>query len=154
MSQLARITSNPRQCGGRPCVRGMRIRVADVLDLLEAGLSPAQIVDELPDLEPDDIRACIAFARARVDHPVLAAAARDLAHLWQHLGGPAQGNPAKEPPRRDGTHRPRRAAGGNTLNGLPTFPQEHPPARATLLHPSPFPASAIHPLLTGAAPSW
>ena len=47
-----RITVNPEQCGGRPCVRGMRIRVVDVLDLLAAGLSPQQVLEELPDLEP------------------------------------------------------------------------------------------------------
>ncbi len=52
----------------------MRIRVIDVLDLLEAGLTPAQIVDELPDLELDDVRAAIAYARRRLDHPVLDAA--------------------------------------------------------------------------------
>ncbi|HUY35526.1 MAG TPA: DUF433 domain-containing protein [Pirellulales bacterium] len=51
MANLAdRITVDPKQCGGRPCVRGMRIRVSDVLDLLANGLSPEQIVDELPDL--------------------------------------------------------------------------------------------------------
>lgn len=53
-----RITLDPLPCGGRPCVRGMRIRVSDVLDLLAAGLTPAQIVDELPDLEPADVHAC------------------------------------------------------------------------------------------------
>ena len=68
-----RITSNPKQCGGRACVRGMRIRVTDVLELLEAGLTPAQVLEEMPDLEADDIRACIAFARRRVEHPVLVA---------------------------------------------------------------------------------
>jgi uncharacterized protein (DUF433 family) len=52
----------------------MRIRVVDVLDLLEAGLSAAQVVEELPDLELDDVRAAIAYARKKVDHPVLAAA--------------------------------------------------------------------------------
>lgn len=72
MNLLERITFNARQCGGRPCVRGMRIRVTDVLDLLEAGLTPLEVLQELPDLEADDIRACIAFARRRVDHPVLA----------------------------------------------------------------------------------
>ena len=56
-----RITINPAQCGGRPCIRGMRIRVSDVLDLLAAGLTSAEILAELPDLE----------AR-RIDHPVLA----------------------------------------------------------------------------------
>jgi uncharacterized protein (DUF433 family) len=70
---LERITANPAQCGGRPCVRGMRIRVSDVLDLLAAGLSVPQIIDEMPDLEVDDIRACVAYASRRVGHPVLAA---------------------------------------------------------------------------------
>ncbi len=66
-----RIITNPRKCGGRPCVRGMRIRVTDVLDLLGAGLSQEAILDEMPDLEAEDVRACIQFARRRVDHPVL-----------------------------------------------------------------------------------
>jgi uncharacterized protein (DUF433 family) len=70
---LERISFNPKQCGGRPCVRGMRIRVSDVLDLLVAGLSMAQIVEEMPDLEIDDIKACLAYARRRVDHPSIAA---------------------------------------------------------------------------------
>lgn len=68
-----RITVNPEQCGGRPCVRGMRIRVTDVLDLLAAGLSPAQVIEELPDLDPEDIIACLQFASRRLDHPVIAA---------------------------------------------------------------------------------
>ncbi len=70
---LERITSDPEQCGGRPCIRGMRIRVADILDLLAAGLSAEQVLDEMPDLEPDDLKACLMFARRRVDHPLLAA---------------------------------------------------------------------------------
>lgn len=70
---LTRITTNPAQCRGRPCVRGMRIRVSDVLDLLAAGLSGPEILDEMPDLESDDIRACVAYASRRVGHPVLAA---------------------------------------------------------------------------------
>lgn len=70
---LERITFNPAQCGGRPCVRGMRIRVTDVLDLLAAGLTEAQILHEMPDLETDDIRASIAYASRMIDHPVLAA---------------------------------------------------------------------------------
>ncbi len=70
---LTRITTNPAQCGGRPCVRGMRIRVIDVLDLLAAGLTPQQVLEELPDLEPDDIRACLLYASRRLDHPVLVA---------------------------------------------------------------------------------
>lgn len=72
MDILNRITANPSQCGGRPCIRGMRIRVTDVLDLLDAGLSQEAILDEMPDLEAEDIRACVRFARRRVDHPVLA----------------------------------------------------------------------------------
>ncbi len=68
-----RITINPDQCGGRPCIRGMRIRVIDVLDLLAAGLSPAEILDELPDLELEDIVATLRFARQWLDHPMLAA---------------------------------------------------------------------------------
>lgn len=70
---MDRITANPQQCGGRPCVRGMRIRVIDVLELLAAGLSPERVVDELPDLELADVTACLRFASRRVDHPILAA---------------------------------------------------------------------------------
>lgn len=70
---LARITVDPAQCGGRPCVRGMRIRVGDVLDLFAAGLDAAQILDEMPDLEADDLKACLLYARRRIDHPLLAA---------------------------------------------------------------------------------
>lgn len=70
---MDRITVNPQQCGGRPCVRGMRIRVIDVLDLLAAGLTPEQVVEELPDLELADITACLRFASRRLDHPILAA---------------------------------------------------------------------------------
>lgn len=64
---------NPLQCGGRPCVRGMRIRVVDVLDLMANGLSPEQVLEELPDLEMEDIKACLRFASSRLDHPILAA---------------------------------------------------------------------------------
>ena len=68
-----RITVNPDQCGGRPCVRGLRIRVTDVLDLLASGLSPQQVLEELPDLEVEDIFACLRFASRRLDHPIVAA---------------------------------------------------------------------------------
>ena len=68
-----RITVDPEQCGGRPCIRGMRIRVTDVLDLLANGLTPEQVLEELPDLEPEDIVACLRFASRRLDHPVVAA---------------------------------------------------------------------------------
>ena len=74
MAELVeRITVNPQQCGGRPCIRGMRIRVVDVLDLLAAGLSQQQVLEELPDLEAEDISACLKFASSRLNHPILAA---------------------------------------------------------------------------------
>lgn len=69
---LSRITFNPKQCGGKPCIRGMRIRVTDVFDLLESGLTRQEVLDELPDLEIEDINACLAYARRKIDHPVLA----------------------------------------------------------------------------------
>ena len=68
-----RITIDPEQCGGRPCVRGMRIRVTDVLDLYSAGLNTNQILEEMPDLEDADLKACLQYASKRIDHPVLAA---------------------------------------------------------------------------------
>lgn len=71
---MNRITIDPEQCGGRPCIRGMRIRVVDVLDLLANGLTPEQVLTELPDLEADDIRACLQYASRKLNHPVLVAA--------------------------------------------------------------------------------
>ena len=71
MSLSERITVNPRQCGGRPCIRGMRIRVKDVLEMLAGGASEAEILADFPDLEPLDIRAAAEYAAATVDHPVL-----------------------------------------------------------------------------------
>jgi uncharacterized protein (DUF433 family) len=53
----------------------MRIRVSDVLDLLAAGASQEEILADFPDLEPEDIRACVAYAAAQVDHPVVRLAA-------------------------------------------------------------------------------
>ena len=70
---MDRITFNPSQCGGRPCIRGMRIRVTDVLDLLANELSFQEILDEMPDLEYEDIVACLQFASRKVDHPIIAA---------------------------------------------------------------------------------
>lgn len=69
-----RITLNPEQCGGRPCIRGMRIRVVDVLELLATGLSTEQVLEELPDLEALDVQAALRYAARRLDHPVLVAA--------------------------------------------------------------------------------
>jgi len=68
---MNRITVNPAQCGGRPCVRGMRIRVKDVLDMLAEGATEQEILQDYPDLEAEDLRACIAYAAAYLDHPVL-----------------------------------------------------------------------------------
>ena len=70
---MERITFNPNQCGGRPCIRGMRIRVKDVLDLLSSGVSRAEILEDFPYLEDEDITACIDYAAEQLDHPVLVA---------------------------------------------------------------------------------
>ena len=70
---MDRITVDPEQCGGRPCIRGMRIRVSDVLDLLANGLSVEEIIQEMPDLEPEDVRASLRLASRRLNHPVVAA---------------------------------------------------------------------------------
>lgn len=70
---MDRITFNPNQCSGRPCIRGMRIRVKDVLDLLAAGVGEAEILEDYPYLEAEDIRACLEYAAAEADHPVLVA---------------------------------------------------------------------------------
>ena len=75
MNLLDRITVNPKICGGQPCIRGMRIRLSDVLDLLANGLTAVEIVEELPDLELEDIRACMSYASLRFTHPVLRAIA-------------------------------------------------------------------------------
>ena len=64
MNITNRITTQPHQCGGRPCVRNMRIRASDVIDLLAAGLSPAEIVAELPDLQLEDVTACQNYIQA------------------------------------------------------------------------------------------
>jgi uncharacterized protein (DUF433 family) len=70
---LDRITLNPEQCGGRPCIRGMRIRVIDILELLAAGQTPDEILADFPYLEREDIAASLQYAARRLDHPVLAA---------------------------------------------------------------------------------
>jgi uncharacterized protein (DUF433 family) len=71
MNCLERITSNPERCGGRPCLRGMHIRVKDVLGLLAAGVSEHDILEDYPDLEADDIKASLQYAAAQADHAVL-----------------------------------------------------------------------------------
>ncbi len=74
MNYLDRITFDPEQCGGRPCIRGMRIRVKDVLEMLAGGASEAEILEDFPYLEADDIKACLTFAAAEMDHSILRAA--------------------------------------------------------------------------------
>ncbi|MBS2010817.1 MAG: DUF433 domain-containing protein [Cyanobacteria bacterium SZAS TMP-1] len=68
-----RITINAEQCGGRPCIRGMRIRVIDILDLYAAGLTAQEILAEMPDLELDDLKAALTYAARQLDHPINAA---------------------------------------------------------------------------------
>ncbi|MCS6918548.1 MAG: DUF433 domain-containing protein [Fimbriimonadales bacterium] len=63
---LERIVSNPRIFGGKPIIRGMRIKVETILALLEQGATPEEILHDYPELEPDDIRACLAYARALI----------------------------------------------------------------------------------------
>lgn len=74
MSELHRVTINPEQCGGRPCIRGMRMRVKDILDLLASGASREEILQDYPYLEPEDITAALEYAARQSDHPVLSVA--------------------------------------------------------------------------------
>lgn len=62
-----RITIEPGNCGGRPCIRGLRIRVSDILSLLGVGASFEEIREDYPDLEADDILAALNYAAAQVD---------------------------------------------------------------------------------------
>jgi uncharacterized protein (DUF433 family) len=71
-SQLARITVDPEVCGGRPCIRGLRVRVSDVLDLLAAGASRVEILADYPYLQDDDITAALEYASAAAAHRVIA----------------------------------------------------------------------------------
>ena len=71
---LSRITIRAEQCHGRPCTRGMRIRVVDVLEMLANGSGEDEILADFPDLERDDIRACLAYAVAQLGRPVVVAA--------------------------------------------------------------------------------
>lgn len=70
-SQLSRITSDPSICGGKPCIRGQRIRVKDVLELLAAGASHEEILTDYPYLEAGDILASLEYAALQMDHPVV-----------------------------------------------------------------------------------
>ena len=70
---LDRITQIPDRCGGKPCIRGMRIRVSDILEMLAENVSISEILADFPDLEPEDIPACLLFAASRINFPRLAA---------------------------------------------------------------------------------
>ena len=71
MNLLERITIEPGKCGGHPCIRGLRIRVRDVLALLAAGASHQEILEDHPDLEEADILAALSYAAQQSDHVVL-----------------------------------------------------------------------------------
>ena len=71
MSELHRITTSPDQCGGRPCIRGLRVRVKDILDMLAAGATRDEILEDYPYLEAGDITAALEYAARQADHPVL-----------------------------------------------------------------------------------
>lgn len=70
---LNRITQEAGQCGGRPCIRGMRIRVSDILEMLSENVSADEVLEDFPDLEPEDIQACLLLAARRTDFPRLTA---------------------------------------------------------------------------------
>ena len=72
MSLLDRITIEPGKCGGRPCIRGMRIRVKDVLEMLAARVPEKEIIGDFPSLEPADIDACLQYAAVQSNHTILA----------------------------------------------------------------------------------
>jgi uncharacterized protein (DUF433 family) len=74
MSELHRITVRPDQSGGRPSIRGLRVRVKDILDLLASGASREEILADYPYLEPEDITAALEYAAQQSDHPILRSA--------------------------------------------------------------------------------
>ena len=74
MELLERITVEPGKCGGRPCIRGTRFRVMDLLELLAAGASQEEILADYPFLQPADIQAALLYAARQADHVVLAGA--------------------------------------------------------------------------------
>lgn len=71
---MSRITINPEVCGGRPCIRGLRVRVRDILDMLAGGATRAEILADYPYLEDEDITAALEYAGRLADHTVIAAA--------------------------------------------------------------------------------
>jgi uncharacterized protein (DUF433 family) len=73
IEKLTRITQTPGQCGGKPCIRGMRIRVSDILEMMAENVTAEEILADFPDLEPADIQACLLFAARRTEFPRLTA---------------------------------------------------------------------------------
>jgi uncharacterized protein (DUF433 family) len=73
IEKLTRITQIPGQCGGKPCIRGMRIRVSDILEMMAENVTAEEILADFPDLEPADIQACLLFAARRTEFPRLTA---------------------------------------------------------------------------------
>lgn len=73
------ISIEPGKRGGKPCIRGLRITVGDVLGWLAAGLSHQEILADYPDLTPDDLQACLAFAADREKHALIALPAHEAA---------------------------------------------------------------------------
>ncbi|MEI6067845.1 MAG: DUF433 domain-containing protein [Methylococcaceae bacterium] len=73
MALEIRITHNPLQCLGKPCIRNMRIRVCDILQMLDEGVSSEEILQDFPDLEQQDIQACLLYAARRGNLERLAA---------------------------------------------------------------------------------
>jgi uncharacterized protein (DUF433 family) len=71
MQEHPRITVDPSICGGRPCIRGMRIRVSDILEMLASGAPESDILEDYPHLEAADIAAALELAARQVDHPIL-----------------------------------------------------------------------------------
>jgi len=71
---LKRITVEADKCGGRPCIRKMRIRVKDILDMLASGMNQKEILEDYPYLEAEDITAVLMYAARQFDHPILKAA--------------------------------------------------------------------------------
>ena len=75
MELLDRITIEAGKCGGRPCIRGYRLRVSDILALIAAGASNQEILEDYPFLEPDDLVAALTYAAQQMDHAIIVGAA-------------------------------------------------------------------------------
>ena len=71
MDLMERITIEPGKCGGRPCIRGYRLRVVDILELIAAGASREEILGDYEFLEAEDIEAAVLYAARLIDHPVI-----------------------------------------------------------------------------------